>query len=108
MKIQTHYKSGFLVTVCFLMVIHSAAGSELRSSQQRDTVLQNTLIIPASDFLYELPKGNIITDAGSLGVPWLFNNTGIVLKSLSNMMTRINVSEAGQYYLFVRSHGKKE
>lgn len=64
-----------------------------------------TIIVPASDLLYALPRGNIITDAHGAGVSWLFNNTGIVLKSPSNMMTTIDVAEAGTYHLFVRSFG---
>ncbi|MBC7826652.1 MAG: hypothetical protein H7122_02815 [Chitinophagaceae bacterium] len=69
--------------------------------------LPGTIIIPASHFLHEIPKGNIITDAAALDVDWLFNNTGLVLKSETNMMTQIQVSEAGRYFLYVRSHGKK-
>ncbi len=66
-----------------------------------------TVIIPASDFLDEIPKGNIITDAGTLRTAWLFNNTGLVLKSETNLMTQVTVPEDGTYYLFVRSQGEK-
>ena len=76
-------------------------------SQPENNFDKNTIIIPASDFLNELPKGNIIADALSLNVPWLFNNTGVVLNSLSNMMVKVSVHEDGNYYLFVRSTGKK-
>jgi hypothetical protein len=68
----------------------------------------HTIIIPATDFLYDLPHGNTIIDAHGAGVPWLFNNTAIVLKSLSNMITRVNVAESGRYYLFVRSLGSSQ
>ncbi|MBE7169289.1 MAG: hypothetical protein INR73_01800 [Williamsia sp.] len=64
------------------------------------------IIVPASDFLEEIPKGNIITDAGTLQTKWLFNNTGLVLNSATNLMTQISVPEDGLYYLFVRSQGK--
>jgi hypothetical protein len=64
------------------------------------------IVIPATDFLYDLPHGNTITDARGAGVPWLFNNTAIVLKSLSNMITRANVTETGRYHVFVRSLGQ--
>ena len=81
-----------------------------------DTTLKNmpghlsppgTVIIPASDFLHDLPKGNTITEAHNLNAQWLFNNTGLVLKSESNMMTQVRIPEAGNYFLFVRSHGTK-
>lgn len=100
--------STLLLTTLFFYALMSAAASGISTASQRvarDTI-PHTIIIPASDFLYALPKGNIITDAASADVPWLFNNTGIVLKSLSNMMTRIRVKEAGKYHLFVRGTGK--
>jgi len=65
----------------------------------------STLIVPASDFLDEIPKGNYITTAVEQKQDWLFNNTGIILNSETNLMTRINAPEAGDYYLFVRSIG---
>src|SRR3954465_7735924 len=67
----------------------------------------STVIIPASDFLDEIPKGNIITDASTLHTDWLFNNTGIVLNSATNLMTQAEVPEDGTYYLYVRSHFPK-
>ncbi|WP_188814769.1 hypothetical protein [Hymenobacter cavernae] len=68
--------------------------------------LPGTVIIPASSFLEEIPKGNIIADAGTLNVPWLFDNTALVLKSATNLMTKVQVPEAGTYTLFVRSQGE--
>lgn len=72
---------------------------------QAQKALSNTIIIPASDFLDEIPKGNYITDAATQKEDWLFNNTGILLNSKTNLMTKITVSEAGEYHLFVRSSG---
>lgn len=66
-----------------------------------------TVVIPASDFLYELPRGNIITTAEAQQAGWLFNNTGIVLNSETNLITRVAIPEDGDYYLFVRSSGGK-
>ena len=86
-----------VVATGYLFPVHSAVA---------DTTRQQTIIIPASDFLYALPKGNTIADAADAETSWLFNNTGIVLKSMSNMMTRIRVEESGKYQLFVRSFGK--
>ncbi|WP_187262678.1 FG-GAP repeat domain-containing protein [Pontibacter beigongshangensis] len=68
--------------------------------------LPATVIIPASDFLYDLPKGDIIADAGMLKAPWLFNNTAVMLKSTTNLLTQVQVPEAGTYYLYVRSQGE--
>ena len=65
------------------------------------------IAIPATEFLYDLPDGNTIIDAQAARVPWLFNNTAIVMKSLSNMITRVNIPQSGRYYLFVRSIGRE-
>jgi len=65
-----------------------------------------TVIIPASNFLEEIPKNDIIADAGTLKAPWIFNNTALVLKSVTNLMTRVQIPEPGTYYLFVRSQGE--
>ncbi|UOG75310.1 hypothetical protein MTX78_01630 [Hymenobacter tibetensis] len=73
----------------------------------RPAPLPATLLLPASDFLQEIPKGNTIADADALKVPWVFNNTALVLKSETNLMTTVQVTEAGTYHLFVRSHGEK-
>jgi hypothetical protein len=67
---------------------------------------QNLLPVPASSFLDEVPKGNVITTAGEQRVAWLFNNTGIKLNSLTNLMTRVQVAQEGTYHLFVRSGGE--
>lgn len=84
----------FLVAVIFLFnIFHSQQPAN------------STIIVPASDFLDEIPKGNYITTAGEQKQDWLFNDTGIILNSPTNIMTRINAPEAGHYHLFVRSLG---
>ena len=44
---------------------------------------KGTIIMPASHLLEEIPKGDIITDAGTQQAGWLFDNTGLVLNSLT-------------------------
>jgi hypothetical protein len=73
----------------------------------RPAPLPATVIIPASDFIQEIPKGVVIADASALHAPWIFNNTALVLKSKTNMQVRVQVPEAGTYTLFVRSQGEK-
>jgi hypothetical protein len=101
-EINRQMKKLFLPIFVFVLVL------QVEGQRNNPLQLPATVIIPASDFLYDLPKGNIITDAGNLKADWLFNNTGLVLKSESNMMTQVQVPEAGKYFLFVRSHGAKE
>ncbi|ALW85289.1 hypothetical protein AUC43_09390 [Hymenobacter sedentarius] len=96
--------------ITVVAVALSCFGS-LRSSAQlaaaRPAPLPATVIIPASNFIQEIPKGDIIADAGLLHAPWIFNNTALVLKSKTNMQVRVQVPEAGSYTLFVRSQGEK-
>lgn len=84
----------FLVAVIFLFnIFHSQQSAN------------STIIVPASDFLDEIPKGNYVTTAVEQKQDWLFNDTGIILNSATNIMTRIKAPEAGDYHLFVRSIG---
>ncbi len=64
-----------------------------------------TVIIPASDFLERMPKSDVITEA--TGDSWYFNNTALVMNSIVNLITWVDVPEKGKYYLFVRSNGTK-
>jgi hypothetical protein len=64
--------------------------------------LPATIVIPASDFLDDLPKGNILVSADT---GWLFNNTAIALNSETNLMKRVTIPSAGNYYLYVHSKG---
>lgn len=85
-----------------------AAGDAAAPAQEGGREMPpGTVVIPASDFLQEIPKGNIIADAAALKVPWIFNNTAIVLKSETNLITRVRIPQDGAYHLFVRSQGKK-
>jgi hypothetical protein len=75
---------------------------------QCDGLPPNTVIIPATDFLHEVPKGDIISDALDLGATWIYNNTALVLKSPSNLMTWVSIPAMGTYYLYTRSQGTDE
>ncbi|RKE87125.1 hypothetical protein BXY58_1995 [Epilithonimonas arachidiradicis] len=67
-----------------------------------------TIIVPASDFVDEIPKGNYLTNAKEQKQEWLFNNTGILLNSETNLMTKLTVPDTGDYHLFVRSSGNEK
>src|SRR4051794_17889303 len=71
------------------------------------TGAQELLAVPASSFLNEVPKGNLITTASEQHAAWLFNNTGIKLNSATNLMTQVAVEDDGTFHLFVRSSGDK-
>jgi hypothetical protein len=91
----------------FFLLLYFCPGLLFAQPGNSSHKLQGTVIIPASDFLDEIPKGNIITDAATQRTDWLFNNTGIVLNSETNLMTRVNIPEDGLYYLIVRSKGER-
>jgi hypothetical protein len=103
-----------------------------------------TVILDDSAFYENIPKGDIITQAGmqeggpppervqrpgavrpeqvtlpapeanrppQAGLPagaWLFNNSGLVIRSQAFIYARANIPEAGTYHLFVRSHGSSD
>jgi lysophospholipase L1-like esterase len=68
---------------------------------------QHPVVVDASRFLDEIQKGHVITDAATLGVPWLFNNTGLEMRTRSNYVLPVQIPEPGSYHLFVRSHGRQ-
>ena len=87
-----------------LSVLALSLAASTTAAQQREA----TLVIDASRFLDEIQKGHVITDAATLRVPWLFNNTGLEMRTPSNYVLRVRVPEAGSYHLYVRSHGSAQ
>lgn len=93
----------FLITVILFTQCKDGSKDQLQSADHDP--IPETIIVPASDFVYELPKGDILASSWSLREEWVFNNTAIVLNSLSNLMTHVTVPTDGKYQLFVRSKG---
>jgi hypothetical protein len=65
-----------------------------------------TIVVDASRFLDEIQKGHVIVDAAMLRVPWLFNNTGLQMRTRSNYVIRVDVPESGTYTVHARTHGE--
>lgn len=84
------------LSLIILLIISIQAGAQ-------QIAPAGTIIIPASSFLDRMPKGDVITDAPAN--TRYFNNTALVLNSLTNLVTWVNVPEAGKYYVYVRSWG---
>ncbi len=95
-----------LFLAIFLLLFQFNAKAALQGQLPSNQNTSETIVVPASDFLYELPKGDVIASSWALREEWVFNNTAIVLNSPSNLLTHIAVAEAGEYQLFVRSKGK--
>ncbi|MXV16513.1 hypothetical protein [Hufsiella ginkgonis] len=92
-----------LLAVSFSLVTRPVSGQAY--SPHPGAVAKGFLVIPATDFIDEFPKGNKLTEAATLKTEWQFNNTAIVLQSETNLIARVTVPEEGSYYLYVRSKG---
>ena len=66
-----------------------------------------TVVIDDSALWGQMPLKDQVTDATSLKVPWLFNNTALMLLSQANVETEVRIPEAGTYHLYARSRGAR-
>ncbi len=96
----------FFLFLCLLVAFFYRCSDPGEASEDQNTKNPHTIVVPASDFLQELPKGDEMASARQLNADWVFNNTAIVLNSRSSLMTTISVSDPGIYHLFVRSVGR--
>ncbi|MBK5290237.1 MAG: hypothetical protein JJE04_00900 [Acidobacteriia bacterium] len=99
----------FRLTPYFGALTAIAAGVAIFAATQAAGVsAPATMVLDASAFFEHMPKGTIITQAPSRQLPadaWLFNNTGLVMRSQAYLYANVDVPEPGTYHLFVRSHG---
>lgn len=61
------------------------------------------IVIDASSFWARMPIHDRIADAASLEVPWLFNNTALIMRERANVETTVQVPRAGTWYLYSRA-----
>ena len=85
----------------FLAAAGLLAGGRARGADRPEGLV----IVDASEFVHRIPKGDTLADAQTLGVPWVFNNVAIALKSREDAVATVSVAEPGTYHLSVRSHG---
>jgi hypothetical protein len=68
-----------------------------------------TIVVDASQFYSKIPLGDSISEGGGRGAAandaWIFNNAVLVLGVKDEAVATVNVPEAGDYHLFVRSRG---
>lgn len=69
------------------------------------TDLPGTVIVDASDFVSWMPRDQRLVHADTAGAPWLYNNTGLLLRDMINFHLPVEIPESGEYHLFVRSMG---
>jgi hypothetical protein len=129
MKLRRFFPQRLLISLLVL----SFSGLSLRSlvvanaELQRVTAPPPTVILDDSAFYEEMPKGNIIIQGGTTEGPrqatstgnnpragalpsgsWLFDNSGLVLRSQAFVYAKADIPAAGTYQLFVRSHGSPD
>jgi hypothetical protein len=66
--------------------------------------LPGTIIIPAADFLTNIPAGDSNDGRFPAGT-WFFNDSTVNMSAVDDLVTTEPVKEAGVYHLFVRSVG---
>jgi len=64
-----------------------------------------TVVVDDSAFYEHMPKGTIITQGGVPQGSWLFNNSGLVMRSQAYLYVKASIPDDGRYHLFVRSAG---
>jgi hypothetical protein len=87
--------------------IPAAAQSQLPRQPIRGRVAGGAVVVDASDFLDQIQKNHVLTDAATLRVPWIFNNTALEMRTRSNYVIRVPVPADGSYHLYARTQGAK-
>jgi hypothetical protein len=101
MQLENRKTFLFLLWLAVCLAISGHPGLFARSAPGAPAAI----IVDASEFFDEIPKGDTLADAQSLRIPWVYNNTALVLKSKEEAVAKVTVIESGSYHLFVRSHG---
>ena len=97
-----------LLVGCWIMTANrGTARAQAADDAPRQTAARSaaTIVIDDSALWGRLPLKDQVADAASLKVPWLFNNTALLLLSQASMETEVLIPEAGTYHLFARSRG---
>jgi hypothetical protein len=85
---------------------YSLQGQQKMTLQHHDAAhqLPGTIVIPAADFIANIPAGDSNDGRFPAGV-WFFNNSTVNMSVTDALVTTETVKEAGVYHLFVRSVG---
>src|SRR5450755_976900 len=96
---------------CFLACVAAFAtqrieGQQKLTLQHHDAAhqLPGTIVIPAADFITNIPAGDSNDGRFPAGV-WFFNNSTVNMSVTDDLVTTETVKEPGAYHLFVRSVG---
>jgi len=96
---------------CWMLCAVALAAAEL-PAQQKLTLghhdaahqLPGTIVIPAADFIANIPAGDSNDGRFPAGV-WFFNNSTVNMSVADDLVAIEPVKDAGTYHLFVRSVG---
>src|ERR687894_3146500 len=89
-----------VLAVCLTVGWTGPTGRGTARAQAADDVPRRTaatVVIDDSALWGRLPLKDQVADAASLNVPWLFNNTALLLLSQASMETEVTIPEAGTY-----------
>jgi hypothetical protein len=100
-----------LQLACIVTCVAAFAAAQL-PAQQKLTLehhdaahqLPGTIVIPAADFIANIPLGDSNDGRFPAGV-WFFNNSVVNMSVADDLVATVPVKEAGVYHLFVRSIG---
>src|SRR5688572_26357822 len=76
-----------------------------RGTAQRSAPAATAIVVDASRFVGQIARGHVITDAATLRVPWVFNNTALQMRTNHNYVVRAELPAAGRYHVYARTHG---
>lgn len=79
------------------------AGLVPAASAQAAAANARPIVIDDSAFWGRMPLKDQVGNAASQNVPWLFNNTALLLLQQANVEAEVDVPVAGTYHLFARS-----
>lgn len=85
-----------------LAVLACLAGAAGLSAQPAAPA-RRPIVIDDSAFWGRMPLKDQVGNAASQNVPWLFNNTALLLLQQANVEAEIEVPAAGTYFLYARS-----
>lgn len=68
-----------------------------------DTATGRPVVIDASAFWARMPINDRIADATEVEVPWLFNNTALIMRERANVETTVQIPKSGTWYLYSRA-----
>ena len=97
---------GCVLACAAALTTNPMQGQQKLALQHHDAAhqLPGTIVIPAADFIANIPAGDSNDGRFPAGA-WFFNNSTVNMSVTDDLVTTETVKTAGLYHLFVRSVG---